>query len=113
MRQLARSPTNRVIAACRNSDRATALHSLTSGAKGDLHVLELDVGDPASIRDSVKTVEHILGDSGLDYLYNNAGVVRVTTAALSNARGSLMTLTVCGRRTPRSTTRSAWIVETL
>ncbi|KAF9814208.1 hypothetical protein IEO21_05219 [Rhodonia placenta] len=74
VRQLARSPTNRVIAACRNSDRATALHSLTSGAKGDLHVLELDVGDPASIRDSVKTVEHILGDSGLDYLYNNAGV---------------------------------------
>ncbi|OSX61335.1 hypothetical protein POSPLADRAFT_1047550 [Postia placenta MAD-698-R-SB12] len=74
VRQLIRSPANLVIATCRNPAAATALQALRGDSKGPLHVVPLDVSDPDSIRSSVKTVEDILGDQGLDYLYNNAGI---------------------------------------
>ncbi|OSX61296.1 hypothetical protein POSPLADRAFT_1034746 [Postia placenta MAD-698-R-SB12] len=74
VRQLTRSPANLVIATCRNPAEATALQTLKSDAKGPLHIVPLDVSDSASIRSSVRTVESILGDQGLDYLYNNAAI---------------------------------------
>ncbi|KAI0941825.1 hypothetical protein AcW1_009802 [Taiwanofungus camphoratus] len=73
-RQLLVSPSNLVIATCRSPDKATALQALKSSAKGTLHILPLDVSSEASIRDSVKLVGNVLGDRGLDYLYNNAAI---------------------------------------
>ncbi|OCH93967.1 NAD-P-binding protein [Obba rivulosa] len=77
VRQLLEDPSNVVIAACRNPDGATALQALRESdtAKGELHVVGLDVSDETSIRGSVKAVEQILGEGrGLDYLVNNAAV---------------------------------------
>lgn len=78
MKQLLASPTNLVIAGVRTPEKATALTDLKSATKGTLHVIKLDVSDFASVRASAKDIEAILGDSGLDYLINNAGVVRTT-----------------------------------
>ncbi|OCH84288.1 hypothetical protein OBBRIDRAFT_839825, partial [Obba rivulosa] len=54
VRQLLADPSNVVIAACRNPDGATALKALheSDAAKGELHVVGLDVSDEASIRGS-------------------------------------------------------------
>lgn len=75
-RQLLADPSNLVIATCRTPDKATELHALKDGAKGTLHIIALDVASEASIRDSRKPVEEVLGGRGLDYLYNNAAIVR-------------------------------------
>ncbi|KAI0816816.1 NAD-P-binding protein [Trametes gibbosa] len=74
VRQLLATPTNSIIAACRTPEKATALQGLRDTAQGTLHIIELDVSDFDSIRASVKAVEAILGDTGLDYLVNNAGI---------------------------------------
>ncbi|KAL1948609.1 hypothetical protein VTO73DRAFT_10415 [Trametes versicolor] len=74
VKQLLASPTNLVIAGVRTPEKATTLTDLKSAAKGMLHVIKLDVSVFASVRASAKEVEVILGDSGLDYLINNAGV---------------------------------------
>jgi len=68
-------PANIVIAAARSLDSATALRDLQANAKGKLHTIPLDVGDPESIAASVNRVKAILGENGLDYLVNNAGVI--------------------------------------
>ncbi|EIW54648.1 NAD-P-binding protein [Trametes versicolor FP-101664 SS1] len=74
VRQLLASPTNLVVAGVRTPKKATALLDLKSTAKGTLNVIKLDVGDFDSVRASAKNIEAILGDTGLDYLINNAGV---------------------------------------
>ncbi|OCH85488.1 C-factor [Obba rivulosa] len=74
VRQLLTDPSNIIIATCRNPTGATALKSLKNGAKGELHVVQLDITDEDSVRNSVTAVEQILGHSGLDYLVNNAAV---------------------------------------
>ncbi|KAI8974773.1 C-factor [Trametes punicea] len=73
-RQLLADPSNTVVATCRNPDNANDLRALESRAKGTLHILALDVADEASIRKSFKLVQQLLGDKGIDYIYNNAGV---------------------------------------
>ncbi|OSD04970.1 C-factor [Trametes coccinea BRFM310] len=73
-RQLLADPVNTVVATCRNPDKACDLHALKDGAKGTLYVVRIDVADEASIRDSFKVVEQLIGDKGLDYLYNNAAI---------------------------------------
>ncbi|KAI9061969.1 NAD(P)-binding protein [Trametes sanguinea] len=80
VRQLVASPENLVVAACRNPDKATALQSLRDSAKGMLHIIQLDVSDFDSIRASVKHLQPILGETGLDYLVNNAGIPSRDTA---------------------------------
>ncbi|OSD04958.1 NAD(P)-binding protein [Trametes coccinea BRFM310] len=80
VRQLAASPQNLVVAACRNPDKATALKALKDSAKGTLHIIQLDVSDFDSIRASVKQAQPILGEIGLDYLVNNAGIALRDTA---------------------------------
>ncbi|KAI0696079.1 hypothetical protein BC835DRAFT_1305760 [Cytidiella melzeri] len=73
--QLIASPTNVVIATCRNTDKATALNDLSKlEAKGALHVLQLDTSSVASIEGILEPLQDILGDRGLDYLINNAGI---------------------------------------
>lgn len=39
--------------------------------------MTLDVTDEASIKSASREVAEIVGDTGLDYILNNAGVVRV------------------------------------
>lgn len=80
-RQLSTSASNLVVATCRNPSSATELHSLQADGRAqgrdNLHVVQLDVGDEASIRASVAAVERVLGGRGLDVLYNNAGIVSI------------------------------------
>lgn len=78
-RQLLRSPSNTVIAACRNPARASGLIDVKSAAdkKGTLHIVTLDVTDSASCKKCVGDVVEILGSKGIDYLINNAGLVRL------------------------------------
>ncbi|KAL7277026.1 hypothetical protein ACG7TL_008870 [Trametes sanguinea] len=89
VRQLVASPQNLVVAACRNPDKATALKALKDSAKGTLHIIQLDVSDFDSIRASVKQAQPILGDIGLDYLVNNAGIPTIVDQALRDTAFSL------------------------
>ncbi|KAI0816808.1 NAD-P-binding protein [Trametes gibbosa] len=80
VRQILKSPNNVIIAACRAPERAAGLDALKNTVQGTLHVMPLDVSDTASIRAVPKQLEAILGDSGLDYLINNAGIDAHDTA---------------------------------
>ena len=75
VKQLAADPSNTIIAACRSPEKADALKALGSS----VHVLEMDVENAGSITKSVEPARAILGDKGLDYLVNNAGIVSKTT----------------------------------
>ncbi|KAI0338162.1 NAD(P)-binding protein [Trametopsis cervina] len=74
VKQLLDSPTNVVIAACRNPDKAIALTELKNSTQGSLYVVQLDTSSVPSIEAVVPTIRDIVGDRGLDYLINNAGV---------------------------------------
>ncbi|KAI0653039.1 NAD-P-binding protein [Cubamyces menziesii] len=80
VRQLLASPDNLVVAACRNPATATALHDLKDSTRGVLHVIHMDVSHFDSVRASAKVLEPILGETGLDYLINNAGIAARDTA---------------------------------
>ena len=84
-KQLLKTPTNTVIAACRNPSKADALRTLADGAKGKLQIVALDVLDRESIRKCAEEVAGIVGDKGIDYLVNNAGVVRTSTRIAQHA----------------------------
>lgn len=73
-RQLLQTPSNVVIATCRNPSAASDLQALSGDAKGKLHVLPLDTADMKSIEAVLKPVEDIVGEGGLDYLLNNAAI---------------------------------------
>lgn len=74
--QLVASPNNLVIAACRTPEKATALNDLKRSARGMIHIIRIDVSDFDSIRASAKALQAVCGETGLDYLINNAGIVR-------------------------------------
>ncbi|KAL1948593.1 hypothetical protein VTO73DRAFT_10399 [Trametes versicolor] len=74
VRQLLESPANLVVAACRTPETATTLGELNATAKGILHTVKLDVSDSDNVQASAKELEPILGETGLDYLINNAGI---------------------------------------
>ncbi|KAI0724952.1 NAD-P-binding protein [Fomitopsis betulina] len=74
VRQLTASETNIVIAAARNISTAPQLSALQAD-RSNLHIVQLDVNDEKSLRESVAQVEQILGERGLDVLYNNAGII--------------------------------------
>ncbi|KAM5538362.1 hypothetical protein V8D89_007964 [Ganoderma adspersum] len=73
-KQLLQSPENIVLAACRSPSKADALQALTASAGGRLHILRLDVDDIQSINDAAGEAAKIIGDKGIDYLINNAGI---------------------------------------
>ncbi|KAI0330780.1 NAD-P-binding protein [Cubamyces sp. BRFM 1775] len=75
VKQLIESPTNVVLATCRNPSQATALAHLAESAGGRLHIVQLDISDDASVRHSVEQAWSIVGESGIDYLINNAGAI--------------------------------------
>jgi len=72
---------DRVVAACRQPGRASALSQLAGEHPGRLHVLPLDVCEPKSHAELVRELPLVLGNgeddrSGrLDLLINNAGVL--------------------------------------
>lgn len=76
VRQLAEDSANVVVAACRNPGSAVELSKVKESAKAQVHIVALDVTDEASIKNASNEVAEIVGDTGLDYLLNNAGVVR-------------------------------------
>lgn len=88
MKQLLDTPSNLVVATCRNPDKATALSDLKTSAKGTLRTIRLDVADFVNVRASAREVETILGDIGLDYLVNNAGIVRTIHDGAALLRGA-------------------------
>ncbi|KAI0353823.1 NAD-P-binding protein [Trametes cingulata] len=73
-KQLLQSPSNIVVAGCRSPPSATALNALAESNKGRVHVVQLDIADRKSVTDSVQKVTAALGDKGIDYIINNAGV---------------------------------------
>ncbi|KZT06973.1 C-factor [Laetiporus sulphureus 93-53] len=73
-KELLSSSANTVIATCRTPDTATELHALEENVAGTLHIVPLDVSSEASMRESVQIVSSILGDGGIDVLYNNAAI---------------------------------------
>ena len=77
-RQLLQSPSNVVIATCRSPSTASDLQALarSGDAKGTLHIVPLDTESMESIDTVLKPVEEIVGEGGLDYLLNNAAIVR-------------------------------------
>lgn len=72
VKQLSADPSNIIIAACRTPEKADALKALG----GSVHIVQMEVSKPDSITQSVEPVREILGEKGLDYLVNNAGIVR-------------------------------------
>ncbi|KZV63991.1 NAD-P-binding protein [Peniophora sp. CONT] len=70
VKQLVQDSSNVILAACRSPEKADDLKALGNS----VHVFKLDVGDPESISASVEPARAILGDKGLDYLVNNAGI---------------------------------------
>ncbi|EGT38783.1 hypothetical protein CAEBREN_15976 [Caenorhabditis brenneri] len=63
-----------LIAGARNVDAATELQSL-SKSDSRLHLISVDVSDDQSLISSVKQVDSLVGDRGLNLLINNAGVI--------------------------------------
>lgn len=68
---------DRVVAACRQPGRATALNALAGEHPGRLHVLPLDVADARSRAELVRELPLALGEDAprIDLLVNNAGVL--------------------------------------
>lgn len=62
---------NNVIACARTPDSADDLNALAAASDGRVTVVQLDVGDPASIKAAGATV----GDQAIDVLINNAGAL--------------------------------------
>lgn len=90
VRQLLESPANLVVAACRSPETATALRDLDATAKGTLHTVKLDVSDSDGVQASAKELEPVLEETGLDYLINNAGIVRTAVFPLPVPHSNLL-----------------------
>lgn len=75
VRQLTDNPHNIVIASCRNPDTADALQALRAGRSDRLFVVILDVSKQESIVDAALEAGALLGERGLDVLFNNAAIV--------------------------------------
>ncbi|KAL6307034.1 NAD-P-binding protein [Sparassis latifolia] len=84
-KQLLRSAANVVIATCRDPENMPKLEG-----PGTLHVVQLDVSEEGSIRASIPVVSSILGDRGLDYLYNNAAVTEGNDSAFDHSSPGFM-----------------------
>ncbi|KAI0667319.1 NAD-P-binding protein [Trametes maxima] len=80
VKQLLASPDNLVVATARNPEKTTALNALKEVAKGTLHVLRLDLSDFDSVRATATALKPILGETGLDYLINDAAIAVDDTA---------------------------------
>ena len=75
VKQLTAEPENVVIASCRNPESAQDLQDLKKSAKGELHIIKLEVTDEDAIKAAAAETSRIVGANGLDYLLNNAAIV--------------------------------------
>ena len=66
----------RVVAACRQPGKATALNTLAGQYPGRLHVAPLDVAEPKSHAALARELPLLTEGEPLDLLINNAGVLR-------------------------------------
>lgn len=99
VRQLLESPANLVVAACRSPETAITLGELNATAKGTLHTVKLDVSDSDGVQASAKELVPILGETGLDYLINNAGIVCTSALPRPNLFAERwLCISVVGRR---------------
>lgn len=71
-RQLSERPKVTLYAACRNPDAAADLHAVASSARGTVHILPLEVTDPAQIAAAAERVRS--HTDVLDVLINNAAI---------------------------------------
>ncbi|KAK7683242.1 hypothetical protein QCA50_013504 [Cerrena zonata] len=94
VQNLLRDPSNVVITTARNPDQASTLQDLRSKLPQQLHILQLDVTDELSIPRFAKEAEGILGERGLDYLLNNAGVMKADTPLTFKAEDFLSTFKI-------------------
>ncbi|GMT07780.1 hypothetical protein PENTCL1PPCAC_29954, partial [Pristionchus entomophagus] len=79
VRQLVQEPSvTAVIATARNIDTAADLKAIDSPK---LHLIQLEVVDEESITQAVTKVAEIVGENGLDFLVNNAGIFNKTRLA--------------------------------
>lgn len=67
---------DRVVAACRQPGKATALNTLAGEHPGRLHVTPLDVTEPKSHAALARELPLLTDGEPLDLLINNAGVLR-------------------------------------
>lgn len=67
---------DRVIAACRNPGKASALNTLAGEYPGRLRMVPLDVAEPRSHATLVRELPLLTDDHPLDLLINNAGILR-------------------------------------
>lgn len=67
---------DRVVAACRQPGKATALNTLAGEHPGRLHVTPLDVAEPKSHAALARELPLLTDGEPLDLLVNNAGVLR-------------------------------------
>ena len=89
-------PSNVVIAACRTPEKAQSLTDLLATAKGKLHIVKIDVSDASSIRAAYEPVASVVGDKGIDVLYNNAGIVGVSAAIVGGRMAHVHDTAPCG-----------------
>lgn len=82
-RQLLQSPSNSIVATCRSPVKAVELQQLVDQAGGRLSLISLDVTSKESVGHAAEQAAVILGGKGIDYLVNNAGVVRVHSRVLN------------------------------
>ena len=69
-----------MVASCRDPASADELNALkTQSNAQNLHIIQLDVTDEQSIKAAANSTSAILGDKGLDFLINNAGIVSLVT----------------------------------
>ena len=86
VRQLTDNPRNIVVASCRSPETASALQALREEHKGRLYVISLDVSKEESIVNAAAEATSLLGESGLDILFNNAAVVSHSFLFFSKVR---------------------------
>lgn len=72
------NPPKYVIATCRNIEKATELRDL-AGQHQNVHLMQLDVRNTNTFEQFAKELEGIVGQEGLNVLFNNAGYAPKST----------------------------------
>ncbi|DBB17092.1 hypothetical protein WJX82_001603 [Trebouxia sp. C0006] len=72
-KQVLSTPNTVVFASARSVDSAKRLHELQKAFPSRLHLISMDVVGSSSIQAAVQAVTELTGESGVDYLVNNAG----------------------------------------
>ncbi|XP_048025697.1 C-factor [Megalobrama amblycephala] len=77
VKQLLEAHCSKIFAACRDPDgtNSEALRQLAKEHPGVITMVQLDVADPNSIKESAKKVGSLLGKNGLNLIINNAAVL--------------------------------------